>query len=97
MSARFLSAHACASTPNSTAYTVAFGASSAMALAIAPEPVQRSTTVGDFVESALIDGPAGEKFGLRAGYEHPWTDLQFDVPEGGDSGQMLQRLTRFAP
>ena len=44
MSARFRSAQACASGESSTAYTRVPGTSVATALAIAPDPVHRSTT-----------------------------------------------------
>src|SRR4051794_34510885 len=46
VSATLRAAQACASWPSSTAYTVAVGTSSATASAMAPEPVQRSTTTG---------------------------------------------------
>ena len=74
----------------------AAGTSSATALAIAPEPVPRSTTTARPVlvlrSRRRLDRPAGEQLGLGPRHEHPRTDLQVDVAEVGDAGQVLQRL-----
>ena len=45
------------------------GTSSTIALAIAPEPVQRSTTTGASSGARLLDRPAGQQLGLGAGHE----------------------------
>ena len=76
-------AHARASGSASTACTRDLGTSCAMASAIAPDPVHRSTTSGcGHVHLAQpVDGPAGHDLGLRPGHEHPGTDLELEVPE----------------
>lgn len=40
--------------------------------------------------------PADDRFGLRAGHEHPWPDGQFEVAEERPSGDVLERLTGLA-
>ena len=79
--ARLRSAQACAAGSSSTACTVACGTSSATALAIAPEPVHRSTTTGALELARPVDRPAGEQLGLGPRHEDPGPDRELDVAE----------------
>ena len=73
--ARLRSAQPWAPSSSSTACTRASGTSSATARAIAPDPVQRSTTTGaSQVAPARVDRPAGQQLGLRARHEDPRPD-----------------------
>ena len=94
--ARLRAAQACAGSPSSTACTSAAGTSVATDSAIAPEPVQRSTTTGTrpVVDHGLrlLDGPAGQQLGLGPGHEHAGSHGQLHVAEGGGAGEVLQRL-----
>jgi hypothetical protein len=84
----FLRVHLRASSDSSTACTRERGTSWASASAIAPDDVHRAYGVY---------GPADHGLRLGTGDEHPWPDLEFQVPEERASGDVLERLALFTP
>ena len=67
--------------------------------AIAPEPVQRSTTTGARPAAPRVPSiaqPASSSVSGR-GTNTPGPDLELDVAEGGRAGQVLQRLAGGPP
>ncbi len=91
--AQFRTAQACAAGSSSTACTSLPGTSVATASAMAPDPVHRSTTRGPSVPFSADSTASTTTSVSGRGTNTPGPDLQGEVPEVRQPGDVLQRLT----